>query len=179
MAGIFTISRICAERGNLILGSYGDSLCLCIWEDAESRQKVIKRLQRILDADMTPGTSPVIDMATKQLKEYFMGKRTTFDIPIIFAGTDFQKSVWDYLPLVKYGSCESYGTVAKNIGAPKSVRAVANACNANALHIIIPCHRVIAHDGKLSGYAGGTDKKRLLLDMEQYVVIHDDKVRPA
>lgn len=108
----------------------------------------------------------VIDAAARQLDEYFRGKRKSFDIPLLTVGTDFQKKVWRLLASIPYGSTASYSELSNLLGCPGAVRAVANANGANAISIFIPCHRVIGSDGSLTGYAGGLDAKRFLLDLE-------------
>lgn len=105
--------------------------------------------------------------AARQLDEYFKGRRTTFDIPLLPVGSAFQKRVWQQLQHIPYGSTVSYGELAAAIGSPDSVRAVANANGANAISIIIPCHRVIGSNGSLTGYGGGIAVKRFLLELER------------
>ena len=99
--------------------------------------------------------------------KYFSGRRREFSVPLLFAGTEFQKVVWHELLNIPYGSTISYGTLASRIGMPTSVRAVANANGANAICIFAPCHRVIGADGSLTGFGGGLEAKRFLLGMEQ------------
>ena len=111
-------------------------------------------------------TSNIIQETSKQLDEYFDGKRTVFDIPMLFAGTDFQKKVWHKLLEIPYGVTISYGELATQLGMPKAVRAVANANGANAISIIVPCHRVIGSDHSLTGYGGGLAAKKKLLELE-------------
>lgn len=110
--------------------------------------------------------SPVLCEGARQLEEYFAGRRRTFDLPIQPQGTDFQKSVWQALCEIPYGKTASYGDVARKIGNSKACRAVGMANNRNPIAIIIPCHRVVGADGKLTGYAGGLDKKEFLLKLE-------------
>ena len=93
-------------------------------------------------------------------------ERRDFDIPLLLAGSDFQKRVWQQLPRIPYGQTASYGELAAAIGSPRSVRAVANANGANAISIILPCHRIIGSDGRLTGYGGGLRAKQYLLDLE-------------
>ena len=152
--------------GVLMLGSYGDKLCLCDWQTEKHRGHVDRRLGRILNADFEEGTSPVTDRASRQLDGYFAGIRHDFDIPLMFVGTDFQKKVWNDLLNIPYGKTISYGDMARRIGMPKAVRAVANANGANAMSIFAPCHRVIGANGTLTGYGGGLDVKEFLLRLE-------------
>jgi methylated-DNA-[protein]-cysteine S-methyltransferase len=116
------------------------------------------------------GTAPqvkVLDLAQKQLGEYFSGKRKKFDLPVDIIGTDFQIQVWKELAQIPYGKTVSYSNIAKKIKNPKAVRAVGSANGKNPLCIIVPCHRVIASTGKLGGYAGGLQLKKALLELEK------------
>jgi len=150
-----------------MLGSFGDRLCLCDWQVNKHGKLVGNRLKRILKADFVEGTSPVIALASRQLDEYFAGSRRQFDIPLLFAGTDFQKHVWHELLKIPYGVTVSYGEMAVRLGRPTSVRAVANANGANSIAIFVPCHRVIGSNKSLTGYAGGLPAKHFLLRLEQ------------
>jgi methylated-DNA-[protein]-cysteine S-methyltransferase len=108
----------------------------------------------------------VLKATDKQLKEYFDGTRKTFDLPLEFKGTEFQKQAWEELLSIPYGKCTTYGVQAAQIGRPKAFRAV-GACNGrNPISIIVPCHRVISASGTLIGYAGGLSIKRYLLELE-------------
>ena len=111
--------------------------------------------------------SALTEKAINQLKEYFCGTRKSFDLPLEMKGTDFQKKVWSALCSIPYGETRSYGEIAEMIGNPKAVRAVGGANNKNRFMIIVPCHRVIGADGSLTGYAGGIDVKKKLLELEQ------------
>jgi methylated-DNA-[protein]-cysteine S-methyltransferase len=104
--------------------------------------------------------------AIKQLDEYFKGKRTEFDLNLAPEGTDFQKTVWKALAKIRFGKTQSYGEVAKVIKNPKGSRAVGLANGKNPICIIVPCHRVIGANGKLTGYAGGLKAKKWLLEHE-------------
>jgi methylated-DNA-[protein]-cysteine S-methyltransferase len=104
--------------------------------------------------------------AEQQLKEYFDGKRKTFDLPLNPVGTPFQIKVWHALRKIPFGVTKSYGELAKTIGSPKSSRAVGNANSRNPIAIIVPCHRVIGTNGRLTGFAGGLDVKEKLLRLE-------------
>ena len=111
---------------------------------------------------------PVLLEAARQLTAYFAGERETFDLPLAPFGTDFQQRVWTELALVGYGETVSYGQVAVRLGLkPGASRAVGLANGRNPLPVVVPCHRVIGADGTLTGYAGGLDRKRTLLDLER------------
>lgn len=163
---IIKTKRYESPCGTLLLGSYGDKLCLCDWQVEKHRGVVDKRLRRVLDAVFEDGTSKVIELAEHQLDEYFAGERREFDVPLLFVGTDFQKKVWDALLRIPYGVTVSYGELSERIGMAKAVRAVANANGANAVSVFAPCHRVIGSDRSLTGYGGGLETKRFLLHLE-------------
>ena len=155
--------------GELLLGSFGESLCLCDWRNERHRGFVDRRVQRLLRARFIEAPSPLLDKAARQLDEYFAGYRRTFDIPLSFAGTEFQKTVWRALLAIPFGATVSYGELARRIGQPKAVRAVANANGANPLSIFVPCHRVIGSDRSLTGYGGGLAAKPLLPFRDTFV----------
>ena len=153
--------------GDLVLGSFGEALCLCNWVEEKHPLRVNYRLRILLDAEMRVGGSDITREAARQLDEYFQGRRRVFDIPLRFAGTAFQEIVWRGLLEIPYGHTVSYGELAERLGMPKAVRAVANANGANAISIFAPCHRVVGSDGSLTGYGGGIEAKKFLLDLEK------------
>lgn len=106
--------------------------------------------------------------AFQQLEEYFEGKRKSFDLPLKLEGTEFQKRVWQELMKIPYGKTVSYKELAKSVGNEKACRAVGMANNKNKIMIVIPCHRVVGSNGDLTGYAGGLNMKRYLLDLEKH-----------
>ncbi len=107
------------------------------------------------------------DDVVAQLDEYFAGERTGFDVPLDLTGTDFQRTVWAQLSAIPYGRTISYGELARRVGNPRAARAVGAANGRNPVALIVPCHRVIAGDGGLGGYGGGSDRKTLLLELER------------
>lgn len=111
---------------------------------------------------------PVLRSAVRQLEEYFAGDRTEFDLPLAPSGTPFQRRVWDELRRVPYGEVVSYGEIARRLQmSGHAARAVGLANGRNPVPVVVPCHRVVGADGRLTGYAGGTARKRALLDLEQ------------
>jgi methylated-DNA-[protein]-cysteine S-methyltransferase len=111
---------------------------------------------------------PVLVGASRQLTEYFAGRRTVFDLPLATGGTPFQQRVWTALREIPYGTTTSYGEIARRLGLLGGAsRAVGLANGSNPISIVIPCHRVIGADGSLTGYGGGLDRKRFLLDLER------------
>jgi methylated-DNA-[protein]-cysteine S-methyltransferase len=109
---------------------------------------------------------PRFEPLVAQLTEYFAGERTDFDLPLRQHGSDFERSVWTELLRIPYGETASYGDIAARIGRPGMARAVGRANGRNPIAIICPCHRVIGSDGSLTGYGGGLENKRTLLDLE-------------
>lgn len=156
------ISGYRSPAGNMIIGSFGDKLCICDWAAVRRRETICRRL----DAVFEEKNSEVTRNAARQLDEYFAGTRREFTIPVLFTGTDFQCRVWAELMQIPYGATVSYAELARRIGNPLAVRAVAAANASNPISIFVPCHRVIGSDRKLTGYRGGLDAKRQLLALE-------------
>lgn len=146
--------KIKTKVGELYLIANDDKLLGILWE---SRLKTDKK---------SPKNS-VLEKTEIQLKEYLDGKRKKFDIPLELEGTEFQKRVWKELQKIPFGKTISYKELAQRVGSPKACRAVGSANGKNPISIIVPCHRVIASDGSLGGYAGGCDLKVKLLEVEQ------------
>jgi methylated-DNA-[protein]-cysteine S-methyltransferase len=153
--------------GELLLGAYDGKLCLCDWKYRKMRDEIDKRIQTGLQAKYQEGHSQLIESAIGQLNEYFHGKRNVFDIPLLMVGSAFQQKVWNELLRVPYGKTISYLELSKKTGDVKAIRAVASANGANALSVVIPCHRIIGSNGKLVGYAGGLSAKQKLLRLEK------------
>lgn len=115
------------------------------------------------------GRSRVLAEARRQLDEYFAGERLAFDLPLAPSGTPFQLRVWAALREIPYGATTSYGEIARHLGDPRATRAVGAANGRNPISIIVPCHRVIGASGSLTGFGGGLDRKRWLLEHEASV----------
>ena len=111
--------------------------------------------------------TPLLDEAARQLAEYFAGARRDFDLPLAPVGTPFQQAVWSALRAIGYGQTHTYAEIARAVGRPKAFRAVGGANHVNPLPIVIPCHCVVGAGGRLTGYAGGLDKKEALLRLER------------
>ncbi len=112
------------------------------------------------------GAHPVLEAAERQLGEYFAGDRAAFDLPLDSGGTEFQRAVWAQLRAIPFGETRSYGGLATALGKPGAMRAVGLANGANPISIIVPCHRVVGADGSLTGFGGGLEIKRKLLEHE-------------
>jgi len=166
------IQRFRTPVGDMLLGSTDDKLCLCDWVVEPHRELMDRRISRYFNVGCREATSDVIECAIGEIGEYFGGVRREFSIPIQMAGTEFQRRVWSELMTIPYGETISYGLLARRIGNAKGVRAVAMACASNPISIIVPCHRVIGSDKSLTGYGGGLDTKRALLQLEARMSCH-------
>jgi methylated-DNA-[protein]-cysteine S-methyltransferase len=159
-----------SDFGDLVVGTYQDKLVVCDWKFRKMRKMVDDRLCRFFETEMktvsTPQADAIIWQTIQQLESYFSSQRNDFDIPLQLAGTPFQMSVWKALLNIPYGKTLSYLELSKQLGDEKAIRAVASANGANAISIIVPCHRVIASNGDLTGYAGGISVKKKLLQLE-------------
>jgi len=155
------------KYGELIIASFDNKLCMLDWRYRKMRDSIDKRILRGLNATFLEKDTPVIEETIKQLDEYFNLQRKEFNLPLLMVGTTFQKNVWNALINVPYSTTSTYLQLSKDINNEKAVRAVANANGANAMSIIIPCHRIIGTNGELTGYAGGLPTKKRLLDLEQ------------
>lgn len=160
--------------------SGGSQLVICDWSENTAEQVVIDKINAVkryqgMNKTLIPlnkltnndANQRVLLMTIAQLSDYFFGRRQDFDLPLDMSfGTPFQNRVWQALQSIPFGQTISYSQLASMVGNPKAYRAVANANGKNPFSILIPCHRVIAHDGGLGGYTGGIDKKRYLLAIE-------------
>jgi methylated-DNA-[protein]-cysteine S-methyltransferase len=151
--------------GDLLLTSGDGRLTGIFFQPHKSSHRHWERAQQ---AGAEDDGADVLADARRQLGEYFDGVRTVFELPLAPVGTAFQLRVWSALTEIPYGQTQSYGKVAQRLGLiPGASRAVGQANGANPISIVVPCHRVIGADGSLTGYGGGLDRKRLLLDLER------------
>ena len=146
--------------GKLKLVASDNGLVAILWENDNPRRV---KLTELLENER----HPILVNAEQQLGEYFSGKRNSFSVVLDMRGTRFQKDVWEALLAIPFGETRSYSQVAKRLGNPRATRAVGAANGRNPLSIIVPCHRVIGSSGKLTGFAGGVDKKARLLSLEK------------
>lgn len=158
-----------------IVAVVGDSgIAVCDFEDRAGLSAAVDRARVRLasvsrPANVSHSDHPLLNQLQDELAEYFAGRRQTFDVPLAVGGTAFQLLAWNYLRQIPFGQTRTYGRQAVDVGSPKAVRAVGRANGSNFLSILIPCHRVVAGDGNLTGYGGGLSRKRWLLDHEQRV----------
>lgn len=155
--------------GEMVFGSTEKGLCLLDFKYRKSFPSILNRIKSLYNKEITYSSSEIIELAELELNQYLQGKLRKFSIPLDIKGTDFQLKVWNALIKIKYGKTVSYLEIAKKIGQPSAVRAVANANGQNGIAIIIPCHRVIGSDGSLTGYGGGLPNKKKLLKLESMV----------
>jgi methylated-DNA-[protein]-cysteine S-methyltransferase len=142
-------------------------LCLCDWRFRKMRTSIDERIQSGLKATYAEEGSDIIEETQAQLSQYFSGERKQFDLPLLLVGSEFQKQVWNELIRIPFGKTESYADLSKKLGNIEAIRAVASANGANAISIIVPCHRILGSDGSLTGYAGGLATKKKLLQLEK------------
>jgi methylated-DNA-[protein]-cysteine S-methyltransferase len=147
--------------GQLTLVARDGKLTAILWEKERPNRVRLGALQEA-------NNSPVLEETERQLKEYFAGTRNRFELELDFAGTDFQKKVWQALLTIPFGETRSYSQIAAQIGSPKAVRAVGAANGRNPISIVAPCHRVIGASGELTGFAGGLEAKQYLLELEEH-----------
>ena len=157
------LSRVPSPLGELLLVSDGRALCGLYFEGQRYRPAA-------LEAEERPGLA-VFEKTRAWLRRYFAGERPESGVPLRLEGTAFQRAVWERLRAVPYGETISYGELAAELaklrGRPCSARAVGGAVGRNPVSILVPCHRVVGADGSLTGYAGGTERKRALLEIER------------
>lgn len=151
-------SEIDSPIGPLTLVATDSSLCAVYMADQRHRPN---------DATFGRPDPDAFAKARTQLKQYFAGERSAFDLPLTLEGTAFQREVWQALRDIPYGETRSYGEVAVALGRPNAARAVGLANGRNPLSIVVPCHRLVGADGSLTGYGGGLTRKRYLLDLER------------
>lgn len=164
---IILMHRFTTPIGPMIVCATEKGLCLLEFSSRKILEKELTDLQRLLKAQIMIGENAHTRQVEAEITEYFSGQRRHFDVALDMPGTDFQRSVWQALLGVSYGSTASYQDQARKLGKLEAVRAVASANGANRISIIVPCHRIIGKDGSLVGYGGGLARKRWLLEHER------------
>lgn len=143
--------------GELLLVGDGDTLSGLYMQEGRKPKRTA--------TSWSESATPFVDVK-RQLEEYFAGERTTFEVKLAPEGAPFEREVWHALEAIPYGETVSYGEIARRVGQPTAARAVGTANGRNPIAVIVPCHRVIGADGSLTGYGGGLERKRLLLELE-------------
>lgn len=158
--------RITTPLGRILAVAGDDGLHILDFVDRRGLERKLIALRQRLKVTVVPGSHPVLTATADQMKAYFAGERTAFDLPLAPTGSAWEHAAWDHLRSIPPGTTESYGTMANALGRPGAARAVGHANGMNYISIIIPCHRVIAADGNLTGYGGGLWRKQWLLSPE-------------
>ena len=161
------LTHIETDLGTMVAAATDKGICMFEFTDYKHLDLELKQITASFKTLLVQGENPHFDMLKEQLDEYFEGKRKSFDIPLDLVGTEFQKQVWISLLKIPYGCTITYAKQAELVGKPTAVRAVANANGKNKISIILPCHRVIGTNGSLTGYGGGIERKKKLLDFEK------------
>lgn len=165
-APVIRFTRFSTPLGPVVAGATDEAICLLEFADRRALPTQIKTLARRTGAVLTPGDNEVLAGLREELDAYFQGDLTRFTVPVHAPGTDFQERVWDELRRIEPGTTISYAELARRIERPTAVRAVARANGHNRVAVLIPCHRVVGADGKLTGYGGGLWRKKRLLELE-------------
>jgi AraC family transcriptional regulator of adaptative response/methylated-DNA-[protein]-cysteine methyltransferase len=162
------LNRILTPLGPMLAGATDKGVCLLEFMDRRMLNTQLKILTKKLNCNFTPGSNNYLVQLAQQLNKYFNGRLNKFTLPLITPGTEFQNKVWDALIKIPAGETISYEELAKRIGYPSAIRAVAKSNGDNRIAIIIPCHRVIGKDGNLTGYGGGLWRKKYLIELERF-----------
>lgn len=153
--------------GSMLAAVSDTAVCQLEFADRPGLERSYESMRRHFQLPVVPGDNAVLQQLRNELGEYFGGQRRDFGVPISLQGTPFQQRVWQALQEIPSGTTQSYEIVARRIGSPTAVRAVARANAMNRLYLLVPCHRVIGKDGRLSGYGGGVWRKQRLIELEQ------------
>ena len=175
---VVRLSRIPTPLGPMLLGATDEGVCLLEFTDRPMLETQLRRLTRLFDCALAPGSNDVSRQLEAELTAYFEGKLREFRTPLLTPGSEFQQRVWNALRAIPYGETRSYAEQARAIGAPAAVRAVARANGDNRIAIVIPCHRVVGADGSLTGYGGGLWRKQWLLHHERATLerLHSERI---
>lgn len=156
--------------GEMAACAINQGICLLEFTDRKNFDNQFISLSKALKSDIKDGEHSHFIQLEKELKEYFEGKRTKFDVPLYITGTQFQEKVWQLLREIPMGEIRTYKQQSEFLGNPKAIRAVGTANGINKIAILIPCHRVIGSNGELVGYAGGIWRKQKLLELEKAIL---------
>lgn len=163
------VAELDTPIGDMIAAATDTHLVLLEFAHRRTLDRQLERAARATGLRFERGDSPMLGRLRAELAEYFRGERRAFEVPLHAPGTPFQMRVWAELLRIPSGSTTSYARIARAIGRPSAVRAVAGANGDNRIAIVIPCHRVIGSDGSLTGYGGGLWRKKKLLELEAHV----------
>lgn len=164
---VILLNRLTTPLGPMFIAATEKGICLLEFTDRKMLETEFRDLQKLLDAEILIGENKHTKQAKKELAEYFDGNRQIFEVSLDTSGTVFQNTVWKALQTIPFGTTSSYQSLAQKINKPTASRAVARANGYNRIAIIIPCHRIIGKNGNLTGYGGGVERKRWLIDLEK------------
>jgi AraC family transcriptional regulator of adaptative response/methylated-DNA-[protein]-cysteine methyltransferase len=165
--GCLHVALLDTPLGPMLAATSDQAVCQLEFADRRGLERSYAAMRQRFKLPVVPGDNAVLQQLRRELQEYFAGKRTAFSVRLALRGTAFQERVWRELQCIPFSKTASYETIAGKIGSPSAVRAVARANGTNRLYLLVPCHRVIAKDGSLSGYGGGVWRKKLLLELER------------
>lgn len=165
--GCLCVAMLDTPLGPMLAAASDVALCQLEFADRRGLEASYAEMRRRFTLPVLPGENEVLTKLRAEMREYFAGTRREFTVPLALRGTDFQQRVWRELQRIPFARTASYEDIARKVGAPTAVRAVARANGTNRIYLLVPCHRVIAKDGTLSGYGGGVWRKRHLLELER------------
>ncbi|MFC3161566.1 O-6-methylguanine DNA methyltransferase [Chryseobacterium arachidis] len=156
--------------GEMFACAVEEGICLLEFTDRKNIEKQLQSLSKSLDSEIIEKDHQHFRQLEEELKEYFEGRRSKFEVPLYISGTEFQRKVWQLLIEIPMGEIRTYKQQSEFLGNPKAIRAVGTANGINKIAILIPCHRVIGSNGELTGYAGGIWRKQKLLELEKAIL---------
>ncbi|MEO5588638.1 MAG: methylated-DNA--[protein]-cysteine S-methyltransferase [Gemmatimonadaceae bacterium] len=160
-------TRLLTPLGGMVAGATEEGICLLEFADRPMLETQLERVRRYFGNSVAPGTNRHLEHLHEELANYFTGQLKQFTVPLVVRGTDFQLQAWNALTQIPYGHTLSYDAQARSMARPGAQRAVGKANGDNRIAIVIPCHRVVGHNGELRGYGGGLWRKQFLLDLER------------
>lgn len=160
------LTRVLTPLGPMVTAAVDEGICLLEFADRRMLETQIKRIRQRLGGKLVPGGNEHTARLEEELERYFAGELREFSVPLVSSGTEFQEACWSYLRSIPYGDTRSYADEARALHRPGATRAVGRANGDNRSSILIPCHRVLGSNGRLTGYGGGLWRKRFLLDHE-------------
>lgn len=161
------VNRLPTPLGPMVACVSDAGIHLLEFADRRMLATQLQRMQKATPGHLLPGSHRHLDALARQLEAYFAGTQERFEVPLAAPGTPFQEAVWQRIAAIPRGATATYAEVAEGIGRPRAVRAVGRATGDNRLALLVPCHRVVGTDGRLTGYGGGVWRKRRLLDLER------------
>ncbi len=163
---VVAVTRVATPLGPMIAGATEEAVCLLEYTEPARLESQVRRLRARLGRPITVARNRMIERLAAELDAYFARRLEEFTVPLEVRGTPFQEAVWRRLRGVPYGTTATYAELARRIGRPRAVRAVGKANGDNPLAILVPCHRIVGSDGRLTGYGGGLWRKQRLLELE-------------